>query len=240
MIFYFLIGLALLGAAIVFANWYANASPASAKLAVKIGLGLGGIMFFVFLLSRGGMPAIVSGLIMLAPFLLGIRRAIRRARATQGPTPGGQSTVASAWFDMTLDHDNGEISGRIRLGEHAGKHLDDLTEAELDELLAACRQDENSRRLLEAYLAKRFGYSYEDDQTDTSDSQSSSDRSANAASGMDVEEACKILGVPRDADAAEITSAHKRLIANSHPDKGGSAYLAAKINEARDVLLSRV
>lgn len=51
------------------------------------------------------------------------------------------------------------------------------------------------------------------------------------------EEAASVLGVPETASAEEIKSAHRRLIAQLHPDRGGSDYLAAKINDARARLL---
>ena len=71
------------------------------------------------------------------------------------------------------------------------------------------------------------------------------DAAANAAAKpptpvMDASEAARVLGVPDNADAAAIRAAHKKLIAQIHPDKGGTDYLAAKINEARDVMLGEV
>ncbi len=57
------------------------------------------------------------------------------------------------------------------------------------------------------------------------------------AGALSVDEAASVLGVDEDADAAAIKAAHKRLIAQLHPDRGGSDYLAAKINDARDTLL---
>ncbi len=58
-----------------------------------------------------------------------------------------------------------------------------------------------------------------------------------SGSAMTREEAALILGVGVNSTAEEIRDAHRRLIAKNHPDTGGSEYLAAKINQARDILL---
>ncbi|MBB4152484.1 DnaJ-domain-containing protein 1 [Sphingomonas jinjuensis] len=55
-----------------------------------------------------------------------------------------------------------------------------------------------------------------------------------------VAEACALLGVGRDADAATIRAAHRRLAVEVHPDRGGSAEAARRINAARDLLLARL
>lgn len=55
---------------------------------------------------------------------------------------------------------------------------------------------------------------------------------------MDVKEACEVLNVSPDASTDDIQKAHRQMIHKNHPDSGGSEYLASKINEARDVLLS--
>ena len=62
---------------------------------------------------------------------------------------------------------------------------------------------------------------------------------APTASRISLDEAASVLGVSKDASAEEIKSAHKRLIGQLHPDKGGSDYLAAKINDARELMLKR-
>ena len=56
---------------------------------------------------------------------------------------------------------------------------------------------------------------------------------------MSRSEALKVLGLEEGASETEVRAAHKRLIQQIHPDKGGTNYLAAKINEAKDVLLRR-
>ena len=55
--------------------------------------------------------------------------------------------------------------------------------------------------------------------------------------GMTVKEALEVLGLPDGADLASIHAAHRRLMRSADPDAGGSPYLAAKIDEARDVLV---
>lgn len=231
MIFWFLLGIALLGFALVFSRWYAQASPVAAKRAFKLIVGFVVGLAVLLILLRTGAPGLVTGALALTPMLLGLRGAFRRARATQGPSPGGASTVSSAWFEMSLDHDVGHITGRILKGEHAGRSLDELTEAELDELAQAAAGDANSSRLLGAYMARRFG---------RPEPEEDGAAGAEAANGMTVEEARQILGLEADADRAAVNEAYKRLIATAHPDRGGSAYLAAKINEARELLLDRL
>jgi hypothetical protein len=51
------------------------------------------------------------------------------------------------------------------------------------------------------------------------------------------QQAFAILGLPEEADAQQIRAAHRRLIQKIHPDKGGSTFLAAQVNQAKEILL---
>lgn len=53
---------------------------------------------------------------------------------------------------------------------------------------------------------------------------------------MDRREASLILGVPQTVSSTKLKESHKRIMLLNHPDRGGSPYLAAKINEAKDLL----
>ncbi|WDI31781.1 hypothetical protein PUV54_01095 [Hyphococcus flavus] len=57
---------------------------------------------------------------------------------------------------------------------------------------------------------------------------------------MSEDEALSVLGLEKDADAGAVRAAHRKLISQLHPDRGGTDYLASKINEARDFLLRRL
>jgi DnaJ-domain-containing protein 1 len=64
-------------------------------------------------------------------------------------------------------------------------------------------------------------------------------KKARLAEPADASAARRLLGVNRAADAAAIRAAHRRLMADAHPDRGGSAEEARALNAARDLLLGR-
>jgi len=153
-----------------------------------------------------------------------------------GPRPQtGQAThVATAWVEMGLDHDTGEMRGRVLKGVFAGQSLNQLTDDDALRFYAeAGAADSETARLLEAYLDRRLGADW---RAKAQDKTSSSQR-PRSSSGMTRDEAYRVLGLLSGATEEEIRAAHRRLILNLHPDRGGTDYLAAKINEAKDVLL---
>jgi hypothetical protein len=141
----------------------------------------------------------------------------------------GQSTsVRTDWLEMELDHDSGEMRGRVLKGAQAGKALDALSKSDLLALYRDASGDSETARLLEAYLDRKLGADWR---------QAREEPRARASSGMTRDEAYRVLGLQSGAGEDEIRAAHRKLMLQNHPDRGGSDYLASKINEAKDVLL---
>jgi DnaJ-domain-containing protein 1 len=133
---------------------------------------------------------------------------------------------------MTLEHDSGDMDGLVLEGEYQGRLLSALELTELLSLLARCHaEDARSAALLEAYLDRTRG----DEWRDAAPGPGS--RAAQAGGAMNREEALAVLGLEPGADDQAIREAHRRLMQRLHPDRGGSDYLAAKINEAKRLLL---
>jgi DnaJ-domain-containing protein 1 len=144
---------------------------------------------------------------------------------------GQASQVRSQFLDMRLDHDSGELSGRIVAGPHAGHSLDEFDLPQLTAMISAF--DAESVSLLESYLDRRFPAWRQNAQGDAAGGQR---RSASSGKMTD-EEAYQILGLQPGAGRDDISRAHRALMKKLHPDQGGSTYLAARVNEAKDTLL---
>jgi DnaJ domain len=146
-------------------------------------------------------------------------------------SPGQTSQVRSQFLDMMLDHDSGELDGRIVAGPQAGRPLSEFDLSQLTAMMSGF--DAESVALLESYLDRRFPAWRQDAQGNTAAGQ----RRAAASGKMTDEEAYKILGLQPGAGRDEIGRAHRALMKKLHPDQGGSTYLASRVNEAKDTLL---
>ena len=207
-------------------------------------LGAGVAVVAVVLLTLAGkmhwVGAALTGLLVALrqslPLLLRLFPLLGRlgssgARAAGGPR---QSTVATATLRMHLDHDSGALSGEVIAGPFRDWRLDELDRGQLQALMDYCReQDPESLQLLEGYLEQRFGAD--------SGGGTAQDGAGTTAprGGMSRREALDILGLDDGADRAAITDGHRKLMQKLHPDRGGSDWLAAKINQAKDLLLSQ-
>lgn len=149
--------------------------------------------------------------------------------------PIGQPTIAASGLAIFLNGDTGAISGQVRTGPHAGKLLGRLSEADLTNLLSRYRTtDKESEQLLIAYL----DMAHPDWRSKTGHSVSPSNSSSVSSGKLQARDALTILGLTGTADDAAIKQAHRRLMKKFHPDQGGSPFLAAKINMAKDLLLA--
>lgn len=221
-------GFGLLLVLLVCGSIFLTASPQSlAGTARMIGPILVGIVGVVLLLA--GRAGLGGMLIAAALSWYGFGRA-RNPRAT----PGRHSTVRTAALEMILDHDSGDLDGMVLVGPFEGRRLGELDVADLLTLYGNLSGDTESRQLLETYLDRRS--TVWRDNIDPQDGPRQ--RGAPTPGGMSKEEAYQILGLQSGAAAADVRKAHRRLMQRLHPDMGGSSFLAARINEARDVLLS--
>lgn len=180
------------------------------------------------LLQRGviGMPLIVFGLSWW-----------RRSHSTrQASHSGGQkSTVSSADLEMELDHDTGEIDGTVLTGRMKGARLSSLNEEEVLSLYLEICSDADSTALLVSFLDR-----YHSNWRERVDPDSFREQDGGPSfDSMTRQEAYQILGVEPGVSQREIHEAWRRLIKGVHPDSGGSAFLATKINTARDILLDQ-
>lgn len=153
------------------------------------------------------------------------------SRYKKTPGNGNQSNARTAWLAMTLDHDSGEIDGKILCGAFAGRTLSSLNLDELKQFYADCQQhDVEALRLLNTYIQREHAGEWDPANT-------GNEQTAYASGDMRVADAWEILGLPAGASRKDIIDTHRRLMSKLHPDKGGSNYLASQINQAKDLLL---
>jgi hypothetical protein len=145
---------------------------------------------------------------------------------------GRTSSINTRFLDMSLEHDSGRMDGEVLEGEYRGRRLSEMSLEQLLHLLAVCRsQDPQSAALLEAYLDRVHGESWREG------AEAGGGGGFSSEGRMTRDEALSILGLKEGASAEEVRDAHRRLMQKLHPDRGGSDYLAAKINEAKRQLL---
>ena len=235
----------LYGVAVLILVWwlaklFAGANPKVLARLAKTGGGVAALGVAGLLMVRGRMD--------MAIFLGGVGAWLLGWSATgpggirfpwadrSGPTPGATSKVKSALLEMELDHDSGGMTGGVSAGPYAGRALDSLDMTELAALMRDClTRDPDGARLLEAYLDRRTPGWREDAQRDGDAGQ----RGAPGAGAMTQQEAYDILGLQPGAGEEAVREAHRALMKRIHPDAGGTSGLAARVNQAKDVLLKQ-
>lgn len=255
MLYAFIAGFGLLIGLMLTLNWFTSAQPREVLRVLKwVAVGLV-LLLVVALVVTGRLGWALAALAALAPWAGRILRLVvfgqmaRRAFAGLGGNPfrgmggGGaasgaanRSTVTSRYLEMTLDHGSGAMDGRVLEGTYAGRRLAALSEREAVALWNEVSADGDSRRLLEAWLDRSYP-DWRSRAEEESAAAGSEGRTASSTGTMTREEALEVLGLDGAADADTIRAAYRRLMARAHPDQGGSTWMAAKLNEARAVLL---
>ncbi len=230
---YFILGVALLAGLLLMMRWYVSADPKTIIKALKW-MSLGLIVVIGLFLALSGrlswamvtLPALIGWFMRFRMAARVYKNFSRMAGGTQSSQ--GASEVETRFLRMTLDHASGDMDGEVLEGPDKGRRLNEMGQEGLSGLLKVCRgEDQQSAQILEAYLDRRFA-DWRDEATPGGFFKDEMDRS----------EALDILGLSEGASVQQIKQAYHRLIAGLHPDHGGSTYLAAKINRAKDVLLS--
>jgi len=243
--------LALVGALLWFLHWFRHTPPERVTKVLRRVLLWGAVGLLVLLASSGrlhplfaALPAVVPlliravNLLRLIPMLRQIMQSLGRfglpgVGSDVGPDLGGRtSSIRTRFLVMTLDHASGEMDGSVLEGPLRGHRLSALSREQLLDLLALCRnEDTQSVAVLEAYLDRVRGDDWRAHASGAGDVPPAAD------AAMTQEEALAILGLAPGASEDNIRTAHRRLIQRFHPDRGGSDYLAAKINAAKRLLL---
>ncbi len=204
---------------------------------IKIGLIVVGLLFMILAVTGRAhvmfaiIGAAMTQVMRLLPLLIRFFPQITQLMQGKSPFGDGQSSrLRSNTLIVTLDHSSGLMDGEVLAGEFTGRRLSEMQADELATLLESCQKhDSHAARLLLAYLARTRGGQYAGQDS----------AGAQPGSSLTRDEAYEILGLDKQATREAIVEAHRRLIAKMHPDKGGSNYLAAKINAAKKTLLDK-
>jgi hypothetical protein len=235
----FVLALVVLAVAALGIAWLLRANPSSLARAVRIvmvvvgAIGVGGMLIFGMRFLPGLLPELfgLAGLVITALIARALRN--RPSGGFSSPGSGRRTEVRTAFLQAWIDHDTGDVGGTVLSGRFAGRTLDSLGDAELLELHEESSADADSRRVLESYLDRRLGADWRNARQPPP--RGSAPRGPRT--DMTHEEALAVLGLAEGASEDDIKAAHRRLIQRMHPDVGGSADLAARINRAKDVLL---
>ena len=229
---YLLLGLAALLLFLIAARAYTMANPQVLARQLRIGAGVAALAGAGFLVFRG-LVGYAMSLAALGSWLLWGYGGFPGFPGRAQKSPGQASRVTTEHLEVELDHDTGDVRGRVLKGFFAGRLLEDLKPVELAHLWQDCRfADPQSAQIIEVYL-DRLHPSWREDLA-----RAEGDH-AGPGCKMTRAQALEILGLAPGATEADIRRAHRELMMKLHPDHGGSTFLAAKINEAKDVLLGK-
>ncbi|MDJ0513736.1 MAG: DnaJ domain-containing protein [Methyloceanibacter sp.] len=231
---YFFLGCALLIGLLLLARMIVRANPKQLAGGIRKVGAVGLFAVAGFLALRGALPLAIPLAAFAMSLIAGGGGGVGSFGGSAEKSEGQASHVQTERLEMELDHDSGYMDGRCLEGKFEGRALSSLSENEAIELYNSFQSDGlKEAALMEAYLDWRVP-----DWRHKAEAASDQGQSGGFAKGrMSVEEARAVLEVAPTASEEDIRQAHRRLMMKLHPDQGGSTYLAARINEAKDVLL---
>jgi len=230
---YFILGLAILIGIYFLVRGIRRTNPKNLQRTISAVVTLLMVALIAFLTLTGRLGPLGWGLFVL-PMLLQWRGILRGFKNMRGPTPGRNSDIETRYLRMTLEHDSGVLRGTVIAGTFSGKNLDELSLSNLVDLFHEVRvADPKSASILESYMDRVHG----PDWRGASQNSGAGQKDYSSAPQMGVEQAYEILGLKSGASDDEIREAHRNLLKTNHPDRGGSTWLAAQINLAKDLLL---
>mgnify|MGYP001167829311 CR=1 FL=1 len=194
-----------------------------------------GILHPLFALIGAVLPylARVIGWVPQGARLFSFFNQARRGMSGTG-APGQISEINTRYLHMVLFHDTGMMDGEVLQGKYANAKLGMLELEQILEVRSECSDDADSLSVLEAFLEREHAGWREQSGAESAQSNSSSD------SAMSENQAYEILGLSKDATRDDVIEAHRRLMQKLHPDRGGSTHLAARVNEAKSILLEKL
>jgi DnaJ domain len=230
----FVLALVVLAVGALGIAWLLRANPSSLARGMRI------VLVVLGTVAAGGMlifgirflPSLLPELLGLAGLVITglIARALRNrpSGGFSSPGTGRRTEVRTTFLQAWIDHGTGDVGGTVLTGRFAGRTLDRLSDSELLDLHEECRNDADSLRVMEAYLDRRLNVDWRTARQPPP---------RGPRTDMTRAEALAVLGLAEGASEEEIKAAHRRLIRRTHPDAGGTADLAARINRAKDVLV---
>lgn len=233
---YFLAGCAVLVLLIIVGRLFASIDPRRLAGVIRKAGGVAALAAAGFLIVRGALPLAIPLAVFGFALIRGSGLGLGGPFGSANKTPGQKSHIKTDRLEMELDHDSGHMEGKCLSGRFAGRALSTLSDTELMELLAELQHDgAPEAAVMEAYLDWRLpGWRGQESEAEE---RTEKRRRRAGSNRMSAEEAYAVLGIGRDASEEDIRQAHRRLMMKMHPDQGGSTYLAARINEAKEVLL---
>jgi len=175
----------------------------------------------------------LPALLRLAPFWSMFKSRVAGATGA-GRSTNQSSKIRTEYLAMELKHESGDLEGTVLKGQFANQPLSSLSLEQLLALRTECHDDADSLQVLEAYLDRVH------DQWRDQAGDSGQQYAPDSESSMTRELALEILGLEGEPDKKAIIKAHRSLMQKMHPDRGGSGYLAQKVNAAKDFLLKQI